>query len=176
MEKGSWKNVIFLDFDGVINTVRDNSAEAREKRIRILGEMCKRYDCKVVIEASVKHFIDEETLETEVEWVNEIYELFKKYGIDCIGRTPEVKKQISEFAFMPIWKEDEILLYLSRHPSIENYVVIDDDDLVHRSDLDKVRDHLITPLWYAKTAEEEGLQESHIEEVGKILKKQMKKL
>lgn len=44
MEKGSWKNVIFLDFDGVINTCKDNSKEATEKRIRILGEMCKRYD------------------------------------------------------------------------------------------------------------------------------------
>ena len=176
MEKGSWKNVIFLDFDGVINTCKDNSKEATEKRIRILGEICKRYDCKVVIEASVKSFIDEETLETDVEWVNEIYKLFEKYGIDCIGRTPEVSKKINEFSEIPIWKEDEILLYLSRHPSIENYVVIDDDDLPKHSDLDKVRDHLVTPLMYAENKEDEGLQEFHIEEVGKILKKQKKKL
>ena len=76
-----------------------------------------------------------------------------------------------------MWKEDEILLYLERHPEIDHYCVIDDDDtknMLHWdvSDLDKVRDHLVTPVYYSHNPEEEGLLPKHKEEVGKILKKQ----
>jgi aspartyl/asparaginyl-tRNA synthetase len=63
-------NVIFLDFDGVINTFNRNLApieeeNAPEERVKILGEICKKYDCKVVIEASAKDAIDEETMEID---------------------------------------------------------------------------------------------------------------
>ena len=69
-------NVIFLDFDGVIDTIHYNSYEDVEKRIAILSDICKEYDCKVVIEASAKSCIDEETLEIEPgsDWVNFIFE------------------------------------------------------------------------------------------------------
>ena len=106
-------NVIFLDFDGVINTHHDNPKETIEKRIKTLSEICEKYDCKVVIEASIKREIDEETLETNIEWVKEIFELFKKYNIDCVGRTPVVSKKINSYFEIPLWKEDEIELYLN---------------------------------------------------------------
>lgn len=62
-------NVIFLDFDGVINTFNSvlepfEDKNAVEKRIKILGDICKEYNCKIVIESSHKTCIDEETLET----------------------------------------------------------------------------------------------------------------
>ena len=59
------------------------------------------------------------------------------------------------------------------HPEINHYCVIDDDDLAPRnSDLNLVRDHLITPLYYSEeNPEEEGLLASHKELVGEILKK-----
>ena len=47
-------NVIFLDFDGVINTIHNNTSEEIEKRIAILASICHDYGCKVVIEASIK--------------------------------------------------------------------------------------------------------------------------
>ena len=56
-------NVIFLDFDGVLETIHYDSLDDVEKRIKILAEICKEYDCKIVIEASTKEAIDEETLE-----------------------------------------------------------------------------------------------------------------
>ena len=59
-------NVIFLDFDGVINTLNNTlypreDENAVERRIKILGDICKLYDCKVVIESSYKDHINEET-------------------------------------------------------------------------------------------------------------------
>ena len=165
-------NVIFLDFDGVLDTIHYHEDKDEERRVKILSNICKKYDCKVVIEASCKGSIDEETLETESERIQYIFDLFKKYDIECIGRTPTVRK-----GSCPIWKEDEILAYLENHPEISNYCVIDDDDTINllhwkESDLDKVRGHLVMPIFYSKTnPEEEGLLEHHIDEVGLVLRK-----
>lgn len=168
-------NVIFLDFDGVLDTFHYNSYEDVEKRIMILSDICKEYDCKVVIEAAAKDAIDEETLEVSGKWVNFIFSLFNKYGIECIGRTPNVKKKLSSSSCYEMWKEDEIMLYLYRHPEIEHYCVIDDDDLApYNSDLNKVRDHLLKTLLYSDNSSEEGLLESYKDEIGNILKKENK--
>lgn len=171
-------NVIFLDFDGVLNTIHYSDITDVERRIKILSEICKKYNCKVVIEASAKDLIDEKTnIPEKGSWVEDIYVLFKKYDIDCIGRTPNVEKSISKFSTLPMWKEDEILLYLENHPEIEHFCVIDDDDAkyIHNgmSDLDKVREYLVSPIFYSKNPEEEGLLTKHIDEVGEILKKEM---
>ena len=125
--------------------------------------------------------MDEDTLEVirdDVEWFKELLETFKKYDIEVIGRTPTVKRRDEHFenACLPIWKEDEIRLYLFRHPEIDHYVVLDDDDLAdaHRkSDLDKIRPHLVkTDNYLENHANEEGLLERHKAEVGEVLKKE----
>lgn len=165
-------NVIFLDFDGILNTAHKSSDEDRERRIKLLGEICNELDCKVVIEASVKDCIDEETLETDSEYVSSILNSFKKYNIECIGRTPNIGRQLDSTRYTSIWKEDEILAYLEAHPEIDHYCVLDDDDapiMFGVSDLDKVRDHLVMPIWYSKDPSEEGLLEKHKEEIRKVL-------
>lgn len=166
-------NVIFLDFDGVIDTIHHNSYEDVEERIKLLADICKEFDCKVVIEAAAKDAIDEETLEVEGKWVNFVFSLFKKYGIECIGRTPNVIKRRSSHSYIPMWKEDEIRLYLYRHPEIDHYCIIDDDDLQpYNSDLNKVREHLVQTVYFSDNYEEEGLLFKHREEVKNILQKE----
>lgn len=170
-------NVIFLDFDGVLDTISYKSLEDIERRIKILSLICQKYDCKVVIEASAKNVIDEETLKIEEgSWVNNIFKLFNKYGIKCIGRTPNVGKTVGEHTYYSMWKENEIIKYLENHPEIKHYCIIDDDDTkaMHwkNSDLDKVRDHLVETIYYSENPEEEGLLLKHMDEVGEILKKE----
>lgn len=180
-------NVIFLDFDGVINTLNNTlypreDENAVERRIKILGDICKLYDCKVVISSAHKDCIDEVTLETDIDWIQNYFNLFKKYGIEVVGRTPILERKPGK-PYTPFWKEEEIILYLEAHPEIEHFCVIDDDDLVKiparekgdfsKSDLNLVRDYLITTNFYSdKDPNEAGLQESHIKEVGKILEKE----
>ena len=168
-------NVIFLDFDGVLDTVHYKSDKDIEARIAILADICHEYDCKIVIEASAKQAIDPDSMTTDEEWINNILALFKKYGIECIGRTPCVGKALSDCSYLSMWKEYEIRLYLMQHPEIEHYCIIDDDDLKkyhQKSDLDKVRDHLlITEDNVPDNPEGEGLLVEHKEEIGKILKK-----
>lgn len=166
-------NVIFLDFDGVLGTIHNSSKEEVEKRVMILADICKEYNCKVVIEAALKSTIDEETLESDSEWVNFIFSLFSKYGIECIGRTPIVSKKIDDTSFIPMWKEYEIRKYLFRHKEIEHFCIIDDDDLApNYSDLNKLREYLVKTSNYSKNRDEEGLLESHKQEVSKILMKE----
>ena len=168
---------IFLDFDGVINIFTYDTKEKVIERVKILSEMCRRYNCKVVIESSHKDSINEETLETDVEWIKELFELFKEYGIEVIGRTPVIGKTIN--------KGKEILAYLEKHPEIEYFCVIDDDDLVRfkdlkignysNSDLNEVREHLVTTVECGDKPQVTGLLEKHIEEVGKKLQKRYHK-
>ena len=42
-------NVIFLDFDGVLDTAHYKSLVDIERRIKILADICKEYNCKFVI-------------------------------------------------------------------------------------------------------------------------------
>ena len=106
-------NVIFLDFDGVLDTIHYSSLDDIERRIKILSEICNELDCSVVIEASAKDVINEDTLQIEdnSSWVNFIFDCFDKYNINCIGRTPNVIRRINDYIYTPIWKEDEIRLY-----------------------------------------------------------------
>jgi len=164
-------NIIFLDFDGVINTVHNNTKDAIEKRISILSDICKENDCSIVIEASIKNMIDDKTLKTDVEWVKEIFQLFKKYNIKCVGRTPEIGRNLSSNTYTSIWKEDEIRVYLFNHPEIDHFVIIDDDDLSPRnSDLNTLRNHLVTTIFYSEKIEEEGLLEKYKEEIKEKMK------
>lgn len=166
-------NIIFIDFEGTLETLHLDSDEDIEKRIAILGTICKKYNCKVVIEAAAKVLIDENTLETENENIKKIFNLFNKYGIECVGRTPCVPKWLSNNSYYSMWKDFEIRKYLFEHPEIEHYCVIDDGDFTGKvTDLKQVEDHLILTKNYSRNYEEEGLLESHIEEVGKILKKE----
>ena len=71
-------NIIFTDFEGTLETLHLDSDEDIEKRIAILGTICKKYNCKVVIEAAAKVLIDENTLETENENIKKIFNLFNK--------------------------------------------------------------------------------------------------
>ena len=161
-------NVIFLDFDGVIDTIHYHTKEDIERRIIILSDICKTYNCKIVISSSSKDAIDEETGEIYSDYVKFIFDLFNKYNIDCIGRTPNVIRRLSKITYISMWKEDEIRLYLYRHPEIEHYCIIDDNDF---KDLEKVNNHLVKTIYYSNNPEEEGLLNKHKEEVGKVLQK-----
>lgn len=173
-------NVIFLDFDGVLNTLsepKDKKEENREKRIKILSDICSKYDCKVVLETAHKDFVDEETMKSDVDWINKVLNLFKKYNIECIGKTPTVKRITSDCSYYPIWKEYEIRKYLFNHPEVDHYAIIDDDDAPFwcggKSDLDMVRKHLVKTEFYLNdNPDKEGLLEKHIDEVNEKLQEE----
>ena len=81
-------NAIFIDFSGTLNTSHDFLCEYEnggvfpyenvEKRIALLGDICKEFDCKVVVASGAKDAIDEETMEIDdnAHWVKYIFSIF----------------------------------------------------------------------------------------------------
>lgn len=160
-------NVIFLDFDGVLITKNGDSFSDIESRIKILAEACLKGDANIVISSSIKDVIDDNKLASPIGWVDDILNLFAKYGIKCIGKTKTVSKRIGKL-FIASSKEDEILLYLNEHPEVSNYCVIDDDNLV------LLEDNLINTLYSSSDPNEEGLLEEHVNKILNILGKDEK--
>lgn len=175
-------NVIFLDVSGTLCTAHDQSDEMIMKKLKIVVDICKEYNCKVVLSSTIKDIIDEDTLEVYPEFQDSdskfIVDFLKEEGL-LYGRTPTIRRYTdnSKNSYVSVWKEDEIRLFLYRHPEIEHYVVIDDDDMPFFrhgvSDLDKVRKHLVKTEDYLKdNPEGEGLLERHKDEVGEKLKEE----
>jgi len=177
-------NVIFLDFDGVLNTYEDYCDEYKrykskeeinkkiERRFSILSDICREYNCKVVISASIKCLLDEETLKIHDnnERLRYIFDMFKKYNIECIGRTPELIIR-NNGLYYPASRQMEIMLYLYRHPEIDHYCVIDDYFPKKGIDLEKIKNHLVETIDGTDTPND-GLLERHKELVGKVLQEE----
>ena len=167
-------NAIFLDLDGVIGSFHDYSDEFIESKIKLLADICHTYNCVVVISAAAKTGMDYYTCEAESEWMKEVLSLLKKYNITCIGRTPVVEKKIRDNAYIGMWKEDEIRLYLCWHPEIKHIVVLDDDDLgEEKSDLKSLKEYLVKTDYYNEDTSKCGLLPEHKEEIGRILQKKL---
>lgn len=162
-------NIIFLDFDGPLVTDHLYSDKEIEERIKVLSIICKETNSKVVISSSVKMTINEETMTSEIDWVQLVLDNFKKYEVDCIGITPNVEKWRSSCSFSEGWKEDEIIKYLETHEGIEHFCILDDDDTkdyMNVSNLEKVRNHLVKVVFSNReNPKEEGLLLKHKDEI-----------
>lgn len=138
-------NVLFVDIDGVLNTLYSSEIIIEEK-VKILKELCNLFDAKVVIESSHKPIyyfdsnsyffekennkyfdimLEEERIESKV--ITELYELFNKYDIELIGFTPSIElKEQSKSLY--VYKDFEITYFLMNHPEIEHFCILDDND------------------------------------------------
>ena len=179
-------NVIFLDLEGTLICYHDIVSgeimitERVIKRIALLPIIQKMFDIKYVIESACKDAIDEETMQIAPgnKLCNELFSLFDEYGIECIGRTPNVSIKLNNFSYTDVWKEFEIMKWLYRHPEVDHYCVVDDNDTKNllrwkRWDLQKIEHHLVETSYYNEDDPElEGLQLEHIEQIGEVLKKE----
>lgn len=114
--------VIFLDFDGVINDVRDTSNLVVTEYVSRLKKIVEITGAKIVVSSSRKNeFIGENVIHEET-YCYQNYELpLQSLGIEIFDYTPLVNAPLLER------KEFEIEAYLKEHPKIEEYVILDDD-------------------------------------------------
>ena len=148
--------VIFLDFDGVLNSSasflmesrykkklkRTNPRKSKEYRVNeTFSEVCasnfqyildKCPDVKVVISSTWRELFP-------MEWLKEKLE---EYGIDSsrvIGKTPRASSgRLSQSA--P--RGDDISEWLAEHPEVTDYVILDDN-----SDMTVHMDKLVQTTW-----------------------------
>jgi hypothetical protein len=122
--------VIFLDFDGVI-TIPKSKWHISVPHVKRIKKICDVTDAKIVISSSWQRYAgtDKETEEEKVKnWLNGILmkgykgfirKFFAEYTFDMSGR------------FYGEYGSDrgsDIKSWLVRHPEVDSYVIIDDED------------------------------------------------
>jgi hypothetical protein len=126
-------NVVFLDFDGVINTLVGRDHFGKEKfgfnlpkammvnnlpNVVLLSRLCLEYDLKIVV-ISTWRFLDKKYPVKEVLYNSGLSKL-----VDVHGMTSN---------FFGI-RSKEIEKYLNEYPMIENFIIIDDLTVPRYSD------------------------------------------
>lgn len=110
-------NVIFLDFDGVLNSRRFRAAQAGmidEKHMMFLHRIVKVTGARIVLSTSWRAHWDESP-ENRSEAGREIDQIFGKYGIEIFGKISDGPD-----------RAQEIRHWLGDHPDVGRYVILDD--------------------------------------------------
>ena len=134
--------VVFLDIDGVLNDgVRimeiDSDFPSRE-----------HLDClKAIIDATNAKIVLSSTWRLFPSARNDVKNALRNVGLEFIDRTKELRDRASE-----------IQEWLNRHPEVEKFVILDDEEISG-----KFPDNLVQTTFYR------GLLPEHVERAIKIL-------
>lgn len=143
--------VIFLDFNGVLDTY-ENMDEINRDNLMRLKCIVDKTNAKIVISSSLKnsYYITGKFSEHFKTIVKEI----ESVGIEVIGITPYLKT-----------REEEIKSYLSCHPEIEAFCILEDD-----FKMESLKDNLVK-LPSQMKIDQSGLEDKHIHMAIRILLK-----
>jgi hypothetical protein len=134
--------VVFLDIDGVLNdaiTTMDLMDDKPKK---------EHLDClKAIIETTNAKIVLSSTWRLFPSARNTVKNALKNVGLEFIDKTKELKDRASE-----------IQEWLSRHPEVEKFVILDDEEISG-----KFPDNLVQTTFYR------GLLPEHVEKAIKIL-------
>lgn len=140
--------VIFLDFNGVLDTC-DNMDVINKDNLLRLKKIVKETNFKIVISSSLKNNSYREGKYSK-NLIDCLINPLMKDGIEVIGITPNKET-----------REEEITAYLIDHPEIDNFCILDDE-----YEYKKYKDNFIKLDYLGN-----GLQDKHINKAIKILKK-----
>lgn len=141
-------NVIFLDFNGVLDTYEEMDIINKDNLLR-LKKIVDETDSKIVISSSLKNNSYNEGVYTN-NLVKYLINPLKEVGIEVIGITPNKDT-----------REEEITEYLVNHPEINNFLILDDE-----YEFNKYKNNFIKLDYLGN-----GLEDKHINKAIKILKK-----
>ncbi len=143
--------VIFLDFNGVLDTY-ENMDEINRDNLMRLKCIVDKTNAKIVISSSLKnsYYITGRFSKRLQNIIKEI----ESVGIEVIGITPYLKT-----------REEEIKSYLSYHPEIEAFCILDDD-----FEMESLKDNLVK-LPSQMQIDQSGLEDEHIHMAIRILLK-----
>lgn len=148
--------VIFLDFDGVLNTQEyrnihgSSSAGIDKSKLPLLKKLVDCTGAKIVLTTSLRTYWDKDPGRCDY-YGKIINETFADYGLEVYDKTPVLENSK---------REDEILQWIVDNPGIKNYVAIDDGFLSANFLLGR----------FVQTSDTDGgLEEKHIDKAIEIL-------
>ena len=132
-------NVLFLDYDGVVNTPIWEHVPNRGWRCRFnmpqdnkvndlqavqwISEFCLKYDYYIVITSTWRSYPN---------WRECLQNAGLRPGVKIIGKTPSLRDDINAH------RGDEIQAWLKDHDDVEHFIIVDDE-----MDVIPYLDHLI---------------------------------
>lgn len=142
--------IIFLDIDGVLNSETDFTEAARKYdpvhaklqkgelwkiisagKLALLNRIIKETDAKIVLSSTWRSKCDGKKMTKIFQKYGDIWE----HDADIfIGQTPNWSRRGCTQEF----RGREITQYLSEHPEIEDYIVLDDNDYILEDDYYKI--------------------------------------
>lgn len=143
--------VIFLDFDGVLNSNRyvrncgHTGVVIDPSKMLLLKRIVESTDAKIVLTTSWKEHWDKNPDRCDSSGVL-INKIFDHYGLQIYDKTPVVKPD----------RENEILEWIVENPGIENFVAIDDMWL----SAEFLKGHTVKTSAFKDALEEEHVQEA----------------
>ncbi len=140
-------NVLFLDYDGVVNTPmwQDGCSKPRlnfpadgavnnEQAVKWVSHFCKTFGYGIVVSSSWR---------TSRRYKEYLYNAGLDPDIQIVGKTPSLKEEVGfgEHTYETRYENrgDEISAWLSLHPEVQAYLIVDDEDRDEIRD----RDHFV---------------------------------
>lgn len=111
--------VIFLDFDGVVNDIRNQSVRVEKRYVD---------EIKKVIAASGAIVVVSSSQEMDSRYIESLVEM----GIQIADCLPPLSEDLMEKIKEEDRREKRIILYLNKHPEIKEFVIIEDDFLMKK--------------------------------------------
>ena len=143
--------ILFLDFDGVLNSEKyvKNSNEfgvvIDPERMILLKQIIDSTGAKIVLTSSWREHWDKDAQSCDDTGI-EINNIFEKYSLNIFDKT----------LILDSCREDEIFDWLERNLEVTNFVVLDDRFL----DSKRLGEHFIKTNGYSKGLDEESVKKA----------------
>ena len=134
-------STIFLDIDGVLNTVPPQRPIEPEK-VKLLAQIVHTTGAKIILHSGWRVWFDNRMQPLRDESAD-LVRLFAQEGLTLSGMTPDLTtEEIRRTKKFSLVKAAEILAWLNDHPGVQHWLVLDDLDLHNNA----VADHQVTPI------------------------------
>ena len=160
-------NIIFLDVDGVLNSLayfKQNKDKGRadisDYHLQMLAKIYHACDCKIVLSSSWRELDDESDIHIYCMYKYLLDEL-ARYDMEIIDKTPVINMN------RPL----EIKTWLEEHGGKDNYnfVSLDDDFSKDKYEKYGISDCLVKTEFFCDDISDGGLHERHVEQAISIL-------
>lgn len=131
--------VIFLDFDGVLNSVNTPGVYGMDgpmlepEKMALLKQLVDATGAEIVLTTSWREHWSADPKECDSTG-SRIRQIFAACGLRILDRTPELHTQ----------REQEILSWLDGHPEVRQFVVLDDRLMAH----ERLNGHIVKTSFY----------------------------
>ena len=158
-------NIIFLDIDGVLNslpyfenmTSKNDFCELNTDNVSILAKIYHQNDAKIVLSSTWRFLKDDIKPNLMYDY---LIQTLSEYDMEIISVTPIISAN----------RPKEIKAWLDNNNiyKVINYIIIDDDFSKSHYDKYGLGDKLIQTKYFCHDLSEGGLQEKHIKQAKEL--------